>query len=182
MRYWIKVHASDSTCIARSEKNTLQNISTFHIELLLVKIIILNSINWRLWIEVPPWTCFFQLLTNICIYMSQIKMTWKLPIRYIIYTHIYIVVCIALNKLYLVVCTHRLCRKLIIEWQSEHLRISSLYLMHELQHCNGNPFDAYYCYYYYVPAQYDCFCVNADTDIRMWRMYLCLGNWNCTHH
>ena len=83
--YWFKVKFTNLWL--HTLENILQNISTFHIELLFAEIIILISMKWRLWIEVFSWTCFFQLLTNICIYTAEAKMIWKLPMRYIIHAY-----------------------------------------------------------------------------------------------
>ena len=102
------------------KQNILQNISTFHIELLLAKINIQISMKWRLWISVFSWTWYSQLLTNIRIYTSEVKMIWKLPASYIIYIYIYITVCIILNKLYLVGCICGLYSKWIMKWQWSH--------------------------------------------------------------
>ena len=44
--------------------------------------------KWRLWIGICSWTCFFQLLTIICIYSAKAKVTLKLPMWYIIHTSI----------------------------------------------------------------------------------------------
>ena len=135
--------------------------------------IILIFMNWWLYIAVFSWACYFQPLHNICIYTAQTKMTWKLPLKYILYIYTYIVLCITLNKLYLVGCIRGLYCKWIMKQQWFHLSIRASPAYIWCMSCN-TALETHFMPTNDIRAQYVC--LNTDPGIDTGGMYLCFGN------
>ena len=88
-----------------------------------------------------------------------------------IYT--YIVVCIILNKLYLVGWIRGLYRKWIMQWNQLSIRASQADIW--CMSCN-TALETHFMHINVIRAQ--DICLNTDSGIRVWWIYLCLGTWN----
>ena len=132
-------------CIAHSKKNTLQNISTLHIEILLAKA---NPSDFNE-LAASDRSIILDIFSSSPIYACiRRKQKWQETAKAVHNIYIYIVVLsFWISLIWLVVYVDYTANEL---WRAlvspEHPRISSLYLMHELQHCNRNPFYAYQLY------------------------------------